>query len=97
MNNIWNFVMCCVCPAGWPAGHPSIVCCKNFYVGHCTQTFQPNCFISAMLLGIVHFYHFLPLSLTLTLPGGHKVSTKQNLLASFLTHFSADQGETYRV
>ena len=31
----------------------------------------------------INFYHFIPLSLTLTLPGGHKVSTKQNLLASF--------------
>ena len=29
----------------------------------------------------VYRYHFIPLSLTFTSPGGHKVSAKQNLLA----------------
>ena len=36
-----------------------------------------------MLTGTVDFY---TLSLTLTLPGGHKVSVKQTLLASFFPH-----------
>ena len=36
-----------------------------------------------MFIGTYGFYHFIPLSVTLTLAGGHKVSTKQNLLASF--------------
>ena len=36
-----------------------------------------------MLIGNIDFYHFIPLSLTLTLLGGHKVSAKQNLLAAF--------------
>ena len=36
-----------------------------------------------MLIGNINFYHFTPCSLTLTLPGGHKVSKNQNLLASF--------------
>ena len=32
--------------------------------------------------GTIDFYHFILLSLTLTLAGGHKISAKQNLLAS---------------
>ena len=39
-------------------------------------------FIPAKLIGTIDFYIFIPLSLTLTLPGGHKISAKQNLLAS---------------
>ena len=38
-----------------------------------------------MLIGANDFYHFISLSLTLTLPGGHKVSSKQNLYAVLLT------------
>ena len=34
-------------------------------LGHCTQTFQLKFFIPAMLIGIIGFYHFTPLSLTL--------------------------------
>ena len=40
-------------------------------------------FIPAMLVGTIDLYHFVLLSLSLTLSGGHKVSVKQNLLASF--------------
>ena len=36
-----------------------------------------------MFIGTIDFCHFIRLSLTLTLPWGHKVSAKQNLLASF--------------
>ena len=31
-----------------------------------------------MLIGTIDFYHFIPLWLTLTFAGGHKVSAKQN-------------------
>ena len=62
---------------------PPVLYGKNFNVGQYMQTFQPTFFIPALLIGTIGFYHFIPLSLTLTLPGGHKVSTKQNLLASF--------------
>ena len=74
------------------AGHPYILCCKNFSnVGH-----HIKCFIPAVLLSIMDFYHFIPLSLTLSLPGNHKVSAKQNLLASVsLTHFSTDEDEIW--
>ena len=32
---------------------------KNFNFGHYMQTFQPNVFISAMLIGTIDFSHFL--------------------------------------
>ena len=64
---------------------------KGFNVGHYTQTFQAIFFIPAMLIGTINFYHFIPLSVTLTLSGGHKVSAKQNLLRFFVTRFSTDQ------
>ena len=36
-------------------------------------------FILAMLIGTIDFNHFTLFSLILTVPGGHKVSAKQNL------------------
>ena len=39
--------------------------------------------ISALLIGTLDFYHLIPLSATLNLTGGHKVSTKPNPLLSF--------------
>ena len=36
-----------------------------------------------LVIGTIDFYHFIPLSVTLTLLGGHKVSAKENLLALF--------------
>ena len=39
-----------------------------------------------MLIGAIEFYYFIPFRLSLTLPGGHKVSAKQNQLASFSSH-----------
>ena len=46
-------------------------------------TFQTNSFISAMLTGAVNPYHFIILSMALTLVEGRNVSGIQNLLASF--------------
>ena len=40
-------------------------------------------FIFAMLTGTIDLYHFIPLSVTLTLALGHKVCAKQSLVASF--------------
>ena len=39
-----------------------------------------------MLVTTINLCHFIPLSLTLTSAGGHKVSTMQNLLATFFSH-----------
>ena len=80
MTDIWIYVMSCVWLAGAP---PGCLCCKNLNVGHYMQTFQPNFVISAMLKGTTDFYHFIPLSLTLTVAGDYKVSTNENILASF--------------
>ena len=64
------------------AGHSVFLHGKNINVGHNTQTFGPKLFIPAMFTGTFDFYHLIPLSLTLTLLIGHKVSAKQNFLAS---------------
>ena len=66
MSIIWIFVMICVCPAG----RPSILYGKNLSISciaHCMQTFQQIFFLMAMLIGTSDFYHFIPLSLSLTL------------------------------
>ena len=47
-----------------------------------------------MFIGIIAFYHFIPLSITLTWAGDHKVSAKQHLFFfHFFTHCSTDQSE----
>ena len=56
------------------------MCGKNFNVEHCTQPFPPNLFVPAMVVGTIDLYHFIPVSRTLTLPGGNKVSIKQTWL-----------------
>ena len=65
----------------------SILRGKNIYIGHYTQTFQPNSFIPAMLLGTIVLYHAVALSEALTMAEIDKVSREYNWLASFLTHF----------
>ena len=71
------------CLSVQPTVCPVIMCGKNCNFGYYMQTFQPTFFVPAMLIGTIYFYHVRLLSLTLTLPGGHNVSAKQNLLASF--------------
>ena len=51
--------MNCVCP--------SVLHGKNFNVGHYSQTVEPDCFIPAMLIGTIDFYHSMLLSFILTL------------------------------
>ena len=63
-------------------------------VGNYVQIFQPSVFITAMHIGAIGFYHFVPLSVTLTLSRGHNVSAKEDLLVSFFfRHFSIDLDE----
>ena len=82
MSSIWIYVISCVCLSVQPSICPSILCSKSFCVGQCVQNFQPNLFIPAMLIGIIGIYLLMLLSVILTLAGGHKVSTKLNLLVS---------------
>ena len=58
-----------------PTGNLSCVA-KNFNCGHYTKTVQPNVFIHVLLIDTIDCCHFIPLSLTLTLPGGHKIRAK---------------------
>ena len=44
---------------------------------------QSNSFTAAMVVDTVDHDHFIPLSVAVTLPEGHRVSAKQNLLGSF--------------
>ena len=73
MSIIWIYVVSL-------AGH---LVWHNINVGHYRQTDWPNVVIPAMLIGAIDFYHFIQLSLTLTLPGGHKVSAKLSLRIGF--------------
>ena len=63
------------CNESCSSGQPG----KNFNVGHYAQTVKPNFVIPAMFIGsIIDLnYCFILLSLTLTLPGGHRISMKQ--------------------
>ena len=70
------------CSAGWLA----VLHGKNFNVGHYTQTIQPNVFIPAIPIGTVDFYQFIPLSLILTLNGGHKDQRKETPLGFIFSH-----------
>ena len=70
-------------------------CQLTGYLGSClsflakTLSFNITCKLSTKFCHTCHacrhhcLFHFIPLSLTVTLHGGYKVSTKQNLLASF--------------
>ena len=79
-----DHVMSHVRPASQPAGcltwqklwHWTV--CTNF-----ATRFVYTCY-ATMLIGTIDFYHITPLSLTLISAGGHKVSTKQNVLLYFL-------------
>ena len=55
-----------------PFSRPAVLRGRKFNGKHNTQTVLPICFIPAK---------FVLLSLTLTLPGGHKVSAKKNQVA----------------
>ena len=73
--------MSCVCPAGQAACWPCVA--KTLTLDITRKLFYHFFFIPAMSIGNIDFYYFIPLSQTLTMPGGGKVSVKQNLLASF--------------
>ena len=46
-----------------------------------------------MLIGTIDFYHFIPLSLTLTLVGVTRSAQSKTSWLNFLPHFLTDQEE----
>ena len=66
-----------LCNESWLSVRPAALPAwqKDFNVGHYTQTVQLKIFIPVMPIDTIDFYHFVPLSLPLTLPWGHRVST----------------------
>ena len=60
---------------GWVASHLGMAKHANF-----STTFF---FILAIIMGTIDIYHLVPLFTDLDHAWGHKVSTEQNLLASF--------------
>ena len=71
-------MICCTCPVG------RLSCVTTTLTLDITRKLF-NQFLSYvhMLIGTIDSYHFRLISLILILPGGHKVRTKQYLLASF--------------
>ena len=54
------------CLSIWSASRPGFLRGKYFYAGHYTEAFQPIFSIPA-IIGTIDFYHFVPLSMALTL------------------------------
>ena len=66
-------------PVGWQAIMPSCVA-TILTLDIMRKIVQP---VAATHVGTIDFNHFIPPPMTLTLAGDHKVSSNQNLLASF--------------
>ena len=76
--NIWIYVISRV-SSYWPAiVGSSFVCDKNLDIS-CKLLDQSS--ILVMFIDTTDLDHFIPLSVALTLPGGQKVSKKQNLFS----------------
>ena len=86
MSIIWIYVMSRV----RPVGRPSSCMAKTLTLDIMRTLFIQFRFMPAMLIGTIDVYHFIPLSLTLTLPGGQKVNAKQNCWLHFLPRFFSD-------
>ena len=67
-----------VLPSGRPAYRPSVLRGKHW-------TLRVNLLIPTMVIGTIDVFDSIALSVILTLFGSHKVSAKQNLLASFFS------------
>ena len=88
MSNVLIYVIVEVCLTV----HPAFLCAFMLDI---STDFSPKCFRTFHALCVFGFHHFIPLSVTLTLAGVHKISAKQNLWV-FLAHFSNDHNEVMR-
>ena len=75
------------------ASQPAILRGKNFNAGHYNASRSTQFFIASMFIGTIDFYHFMQISLTLTLPGVTKSTRSKTYWLHFLTRFSSDQNE----
>ena len=66
---------------------------RNFNMGCYAQSFQPKFFIPAKLLGTICFYHFVLLSVTLTLAGVTRSVQSKTFQLHFLAHCSTEKDE----
>ena len=82
----------CVISHGQPAGCclsicPPVLCGKNFTL-HLPCKLLSQTFMPTMLVGTIDFYHFIPLSITLTLTGGHRLAQSKIFWLHFLMLFN---------
>ena len=71
------------CSSGLPAEQPAV--CLG--VAETLALDITGKLFNQIVIPTIDFYHLMPLSMTLTVPGSHKVSAEQNLLASFCHTF----------
>ena len=72
---------------------PSVLRSRNFNVGHFTQTFLPK-FLHACLAHRQHdIYHYIPLSVILTLRSDGRRKAAPVAYINFLPHLSTDHDE----
>ena len=73
----------------------SVLCGKNLALDIAHKLLNHFFFIPAMLVGVIDFYNFMPLSLTFTLPGVTRSVRSKTYELHFLTQFSFDQDEIW--
>ena len=70
---MYNIGVCVMSLSCWVAGHLAVRHACKINIGHPLQTVQTDSFISAILVGTMNLYSFMPFS------GGQRVSRKQTL------------------
>ena len=86
MSIIMSLFVCLL--EGWAASGLAWQKCWTF----CTNFLTKFCHTA---IGTIHFYHSIPLSVPLTLFGGHKSAKSKTSWLHFLAHFSTDQDEIW--
>ena len=73
-----------LCNESCSSSRPAVLHGNIFNVGHFTHTVPPIVIVSVIFKGIIDFYHSVPLSLILTLPGGSQGQRKAKPVAFVL-------------
>ena len=77
---LWIYVMSHVRLSVWPARS---LCMAKTLMFDITSKLFKQIFRTCLFIGMTDFYQFIPLALTLTMAGGHKVTVQQYLVVSF--------------